>query len=137
MFLRFLRRTLVLALVIAGAILVFRAWDTQRGPALEPWHTYVPHELHAAEIDKSDWSSYLKREETIFRDVRREVVDKVSVETAGPVNRYYAGSVVYPGRFKQDFNRSYILEPEGAPAGAVVLLHGLTDSPYSLRHIAR
>ncbi|HEY2875159.1 MAG TPA: alpha/beta fold hydrolase [Reyranella sp.] len=138
---RFLRRALVLAVVVAGAILVFRVWDTQRGPPLEPWHTYVPDDMRAAEIDKSDWSAYLKREEKIFSDVRREVVDKVSVETAGPVNRYYAGSAIYPGRFKQDFNRSYILEPDGPPAtavrGAVVLLHGLTDSPYSLRHIAR
>ena len=30
-----------------------------------------------------------------------------------------------------------MLEPDGTPAGAVVFLHGLTDSPYSLRHIAR
>ena len=29
------------------------------------------------------------------------------------------------------------MEPAGTPAGAVVLLHGLTDSPYSLRHVAR
>ena len=137
MLLKFLKRTLVLVVVVAGAILVFRVWDTQRGPPLEPWHTYVPDDMRAAEIDKSDWSAYLKREEKIFSDVRREVVDKVSVETAGPVNRYYAGSAIYPGRFKQDFNRSYILEPDGSPAGAVVLLHGLTDSPYSLRHIAR
>jgi alpha-beta hydrolase superfamily lysophospholipase len=135
--LRFLRRMLVLVVVVAAAILVFRIWDTQRGPPLEPWHTYVPNDMRAAEIDKSDWSAYLAREEAIFRDVRREVVDKVSVETAGPINRYYAGSPIYPGHFKQDFNRSYILEPDGPPAGAVVLLHGLTDSPYSLRHIAR
>ena len=26
--------------------------------------------------------------------------------------------------------------PDGKPQGAVVLLHGLTDTPYSLRHIA-
>ena len=36
----------------------------------------------------------------------------------------------------QDFNRSFVLEPDGKPIGAVVLLHGLTDSPYSQRHIA-
>jgi alpha-beta hydrolase superfamily lysophospholipase len=29
-----------------------------------------------------------------------------------------------------------VLEPPGAPVGVVVLLHGLSDSPYSLRHIA-
>ena len=27
--------------------------------------------------------------------------------------------------------------PDGPPRGAVVLLHGLTNSPYSLRHVAR
>jgi alpha-beta hydrolase superfamily lysophospholipase len=30
-----------------------------------------------------------------------------------------------------------VMEPATAPRGAVVLLHGLTDSPYSLRHIAQ
>lgn len=29
------------------------------------------------------------------------------------------------------------MEPDGKALGVVVLLHGLTDSPYSLRHIAR
>ena len=44
---------------------------------------------------------------------------------------------MYPARFARDWNRSYVLEPDGTPMGAVVLLHGLTDSPYSLRHIAK
>ena len=69
--------------------------------------------------------------------MRREVVDKVEDEGHALGNRYYAESPIYPGKFEHDFNRSYILEPEGPPVGAVVLLHGLTDSPYSLRHIAR
>ena len=29
------------------------------------------------------------------------------------------------------------MEPEGEARGVAVLLHGLTDSPYSLQHIAR
>jgi len=135
--LRFLRRVAVLLVVAVAAIVALRAWDSQRGPPLEPWHTYVPHDLHAAEIDKTDWSSYLKHEDEIFRDVRREVVDKIDEEARVPGNRYFAGSPIYPGNFKQDFNRSYTLEPDGPPVGAVVLLHGLTDSPYSLRHVAR
>ena len=53
-----------------------------------------------------------------------------------PANRYFDGSPVYPAHFAQDFNRSFVLEPKGKPVGAVVLLHGLTDSPYSQRHIA-
>jgi alpha-beta hydrolase superfamily lysophospholipase len=69
--------------------------------------------------------------------VRTEVTDKLDAEARVPGNRYYDGSPIYPGHFAQDWNRSYILEPDGPPVGAVVLLHGLTDSPYSLRHIAR
>ena len=45
--LRLLRRVLVLLVVAAGALLVARAWDSQRGPPLDPWHTHVPHDWHA------------------------------------------------------------------------------------------
>lgn len=134
---RFLRGVLVLLIVVAATLLVARAWDSQRGPDLELWHTYVPHDMHADQIDKADWASYLKAEEAIFRGVRTEVTDKLDAEAKVPGNRYYDGSPIYPGHFAQDWNRSYILEPDGPPVGAVVLLHGLTDSPYSLRHIAR
>lgn len=135
--LRFLRRGLVLVVLVAASVLALRAWDSQRGPPLEPWHTFVPTELHAKVLEKADWAAYLKHEAAIFHDVRREVVDKIDRETAVAGNRYYAGSPIYPGSFAQDFNRSYMLEPDGAAVGAVVLLHGLTDSPYSLRHIGR
>jgi alpha-beta hydrolase superfamily lysophospholipase len=30
-----------------------------------------------------------------------------------------------------------VLEPDGKPVGVAVFLHGLTDSPHSLRHIAK
>lgn len=135
--LRILRRVVVLVVVAASAVLALRAWDSQRGPPLEPWHTYVPAEMHVAEIDRSDWAGYLRHEEVVFRAVRREVVDRIDPQTAVSGNRYWANSPIYPGRFEQDFNRSYLLEPDGPPVGAVVLLHGLTDSPYSLRHVGR
>ena len=134
---RFLKRTLLLMVVVAATLLAVRAYDSQRGAPLQLWHTYVPHEMRAAEIDKADWPAYLKAEDALFRDVRAEVVDKLEQESRNASNRYFAGSPIYPGNFKQDWNRSYVLEPDGPPIGAVVLLHGLTDAPYSLRHIAR
>jgi alpha-beta hydrolase superfamily lysophospholipase len=118
-------------------LLAVRAYDAHRGAPLELWHTHVPHELTAKEIAKADWNAYLAAEKAIFDDVRKEVTDKLEPADRIDSNRYYAGSPIYPGRFEQDWNRSYTLEPDGPPVGAVVLLHGLTDSPYSLRHIAR
>lgn len=129
----------VAAIVIVPLVtlLVVRAYDSQRGAPLEPWHTYVPHELSVKELDNADWAKYLKAEDAIFKSVRAEVSQKLAPDERVPVNRYFEGSPVYPAKLARDWNRSYELEPDGAPVGAVVFLHGLTDSPYSLRHIAR
>jgi alpha-beta hydrolase superfamily lysophospholipase len=134
---RLLKWVGVVAGVSLATVLVLRAWDSQRGPPLELWHTFIPQEMTAAEIAKADWTQYLAAEQKIADEVRREVTDKLDPEARDPANRYFADSPIYPGRFARDWNRSYVMDPDGKPAGAVVLLHGLTDSPYSLRHIAR
>lgn len=127
---------LILVLLIVAA-LGLRAWYSQRAPELAVWHTYAPREMTIGEMDAGDWNAYLKAESRIFDDVRTNVVEKLSPPERVPANRYYEGSPIYPEHFAQNWNRSYILEPSGLPVGAVVLLHGLTDSPFSLRHIAR
>ena len=124
--------------VLAIALVVFlglRIWDSQRGLPLEPWHTFVPHELDAEELDRVGWPEYLAAEQRIFEEVRTEVTQKLTPEERVPVNRYFEGSPVYPGHFADDWNRSHVLEPDGPPVGAAVLLHGLTDAPFSQRHI--
>jgi alpha-beta hydrolase superfamily lysophospholipase len=133
----FLKRSLAAAVLVAITLLGVRAWDSQRRPPLEPWHTFVPDELDAEELDAADWEDWLAAEAKLFDAVRRDVSQRLDAEDRVPYNRYFEGSPVYPGRFAQDWNRSYLLEPAGTPAGSVVLLHGLTDAPYSLRHIAR
>lgn len=122
---------------LAIALLGLRAYDARTGPPLERWHTYVPDELSAERLDQSDWPIYLQHEDTLFDEVRRQVTDRLPPEARVPSNRYFEGSPIYPPRFDHDWNRSYEMLPAGNPVGAVVLLHGLTDSPYSLRHIAR
>jgi alpha-beta hydrolase superfamily lysophospholipase len=129
-----------IALIIGAGVIVLlgmRAWDAERSPPLSIWHTYTPDDLKAGELGKLEWSDYVQAENALFDDVRENVTRKLEPEDRVPANRYYEGSPIYPGSFKTDWNRSYILEPDSAPAGAVVLLHGLTDSPYSLRHLAR
>jgi hypothetical protein len=134
---RWAKRLIALLIVAAVTLLAVRVWDTQRGQPLHIWHTYVPHELSAQELDAADWTKYLEAEARIFEDLRQKVSQTLDPEDRVPVNRYFTGSPVYPADLAQDWNRSYSLEPSGTPTGAVVLLHGLTDSPYSLRHIAR
>jgi alpha-beta hydrolase superfamily lysophospholipase len=134
---RWTKRIFIALIIVAMTFIAVRIYDTQRGPPLDRWHTYVPHELSAKELDAADWTQYLEAEAKIFEAVRKEVSQKLDAEERVPVNRYFEGSPVYPAHFSQDWNRSYMLEPRGTPVGAVVLLHGLTDSPYSLRNVAR
>ncbi|MGB7007581.1 MAG: alpha/beta hydrolase [Pseudolabrys sp.] len=133
---RFVKITAALLGVSLLTFLAVRIYDTQRGLPLEPWHTHVPHELSREKLDAANWTEYLAAEARIFDDVQREVTRKLDAADRVPANRYFEGSPVYPGHFAQDFNRSFVLEPKGKPVGAFVLLHGLTDSPYSQRHIA-
>jgi alpha-beta hydrolase superfamily lysophospholipase len=136
MLIRWVKRGAAVLIVALVVLLGVRIWDVQRGPPLELWHTHVPRELDAKTIARSDWARYLAAENAAFDEVRSEVSRKLAPDAQTPSNRYFEGSPVWPGRFAQDWNRSFILQPTGAPAGAVVLLHGLTDAPYSLRHVA-
>jgi alpha-beta hydrolase superfamily lysophospholipase len=133
-----LAKKALFALVLVGVtLLAVRAYDSTRFPPLQPWHTYVPTEMSVAELDAGDWAGYLKAEERIFASVRAEVSQKLPPDEQTPINRYFEGSPIYTPHFERDWNRSYVLEPAGKPAGVAVFLHGLTDSPYSLRHMAR
>ena len=136
-----LRRTLTIlfavVLLLAVAGLGVRALRATRALPLQPWHTHVPIELSSTEMATADWARFLTQEQTIFEDIRANVTQRLEPDARVPYNRYFEGSPVYPPRFAQDWNRSYVMEPAGPPRGAVVLLHGLTDSPYSLRHVAR
>ncbi len=134
---KLLKLLVVLLGVSVVVLLGMRALDAERSPPLSIWHTYTPDDLKAGELARLEWADYIRAEKALFDEVRAEVTQKLEPEDRVPSNRYFDGSPIYPGNFKTDWNRSYILEPEAAPVGAVVLLHGLTDSPYSLRHIAR
>lgn len=124
----------LLVLLLLG--LGLRIYDVQRGPPLGPWHTFVPRELPREALDAADWQGFLAAEEEILAAVRTEVTGRLAPEQRIPANRYFADSPVNPMRFARDWNRSFVLEPEGPPRGVAVFLHGLTDAPFSLRHLA-
>lgn len=126
---------------IAGVVLIVllavRVYLSQQGPELHLWHTWRADEMSVREIDKANFAQYVARENAIFTDLDNAVTRKTQGEERTPLNRYYRQSLVWPGKFSPDANRSFVLMPAGTPRGAVVLLHGLTDSPYSVRHLAR
>jgi len=133
---RALRILALVLLVCVVTVIGLRLYDIQQSPPLAVWHTYVPDELDRETLARSTWQDYLAREQKIFEQVRDHVTEQLERQDRVESNRYFSGAAVYPANFAHDWNRSYVLMPEGAPAGVAVLLHGLTDSPYSLRHLA-
>jgi alpha-beta hydrolase superfamily lysophospholipase len=127
-----------LALIAVGAllaILVFRSYRAVTGEPLEPWHEYRPHELSQRQLARADWQTYLKHEEKLMESVRENVSRRIA-DDGDLANRYHPDSPLNPDKFAHNWNRSYVMLPEGEPRGSVVLLHGLTDAPYSMRHVA-
>lgn len=123
--------------IILFVLLAVRVYLSQQGPELHLWHTWRADELTVQEMDRASYAQYVARENAIFSDMDAAVTSKTAGDERTPLNRYYRQSLVWPGKFSPDANRSFVLMPEGTPRGAVVLLHGLTDSPYSVKHIAR
>ncbi len=129
-----------LALTLIAVLLLFlawRVWATLHGPPLMPWHRHVPAELSARQIDQLDWAGYVAAEHALFDRTAQWLSEHLPPGADVASNRYAPSSPMHPSRRAVDWNRSYRLVPEAPPRGVVVLLHGLTDSPYSLRHLAR
>ncbi len=130
---------LVLALLLVTAtVIVGAAVDArQRLPDLQPWHRLLPRaEVHASDLtERFTLAEYLKREDAIFAEIKSRIEDALPAEQSRMVNRYARGSRSSPTRLDRDYNRTFEVEPRELRGGAL-LLHGLTDSPYSMRAIA-
>jgi alpha-beta hydrolase superfamily lysophospholipase len=127
---------LVKVTVVAGATFFgVRAFDAQSLPELRAWHREAPAaEMKAAELDRMTLAQYLAREEQVFQEVRA-MEGRIAKEDRTPANRYFSESPQNPGRFAHDWNRTFELVPEEIRGGAL-LVHGMTDAPYSVRPLA-
>jgi len=107
------------------------------GPTLQPWHT---EELEAEfTVDKADevrsFADYQRLEDELFNQLEKQVYAEMPIGPEHALERYSAGSAADPQHREPNWNRSFELSTE-APAGAVLLLHGMSDSPYTFRALA-
>ena len=136
------KRQLMLNIVfgLAGAIaalILIRAFQSRSLPDLQIWHTYrFVNEFSARTArDAFSFQDYQILEESLFEELDREIVEPSSGPDADLINRYNRNGIVFPGMNGRDWNRSFELVPDTL-LGGVLLLHGLTDSPYTVRGIA-
>ena len=106
------------------------------GPELPLSHTVKLEKDYAlarsSEIES--FADYLQMEDDLFRELDERVISANPTGADQALQRYSRGSLSDPSARQPNWNRSFELAPEN-PRGAVLLLHGMTDSPYSLRAV--
>lgn len=135
--LKSLRLAMLLGAIALATLVGARARMAFVSDPLAPWLVWAPEEPPAAIIETMDWDDWLAQEAIIFDNLRATLTAPLDPALRAPMSRYNEHSPTWPGGFVKDYNRSFSMLPDGPPRGAVVLLHGLTDAPYSLRHVAR
>lgn len=128
--LRYAFLLLALALCAALGVLLVHAFKARAMPDLQPWHRIaLTQEFHARSAPAEfTWADYLAGEQKLFDELHAQL----AAAAVPGLLRYETGSRIGPQQGERDWNRSYESTP-AAPRGGVLLLHGLTDSPYSLR----
>ncbi len=104
-------------------------------PSLSTWHTTIlQHEFSTKLTMKNtvkDFDAYIALEKQLFDELDSEVYEKVLAHEKNRINRYTQNSVSNPNRWDKAWNKSFELAVENPKMG-VLLLHGMSDSPYSL-----
>ena len=103
---------------------------------LDVWHLAKLTEEFKANSEIKTFPEYLALEDRLFKQVDDLVYAKVPQKKEGDINRFTHGSLSDPGSWKPNWNRSFELTVD-APKARVLLLHGMSDSPYSLRAIGQ
>ncbi len=106
-------------------------------PTLQPWHTQkLTAEFTADRLDEiNSFNRYLELEDRLFKQLENEVYSRVGTGQDLTLVRYSSGSASDALKNLPNWNRTLELKT-AQPVGGALLLHGMSDSPYSLRKLA-
>lgn len=121
---------------LALIVLLFALLARSKHPRLEAWHRLTLHEeFHAGRSDVKSFDDYLRLEDRLFAELHKKLLDDPAAADPFSMSRYHPGSAAARRAWETPYNRSYELKQDD-PRGAVLLVHGLSDSPYSVRALA-
>lgn len=128
------KRLAAFLILVVLTIYFVRAVDSRDMPSLgAEQRIRFEQEFKAAQEDETDWAAYLVIEDKLAAELEEKI--PANSRPGSPVDRYFADSLTHPGNYRQNWNHSFESSVPSA-RGVAVLLHGLTDSPYSMRATA-
>ena len=122
---------------VAGAVTLLYTQGCA-GPPRKAWHKVnLTQEFIAEKADEvHSFDDYRQLEERLFEQLEEKVYSQTPTGPDYALVRYSAGSAADPQILQPNWNRSFEFSAAD-PVGAVLLLHGMSDSPYSLRVLAQ
>ena len=127
---------LLCAAVLAAVAVGFAAQAWWRLPDLRAWHTLrLANEFRAGAGATRTFADYVAQEERLFAELKDRIYSAAPLNKS-PLERYGAGSLAARIALETNGNRSHELT-HPAPRGTAVMLHGLSDAPYSLESVGR
>jgi len=123
--------------VISGGIitiLVLAVVYLNNQPELKVLHTVKLDTEFTKRSPVKTFTDYQALEERLFAQLKERVYDKLKPEDQFVINRYYQNSESDPEQWSPNWNRSFELSSD-TPVAGVLLLHGMSDSPYSLHNM--
>jgi predicted alpha/beta-fold hydrolase len=124
--------------ILLTVVLVFALQARARLPELRAWHRIqLDEEFRASDSSApASFADYLRLEERLIRQLHERVLDAPQSADTWQLGRYNPKSVVARLALDTPYNRSFELAPPHEPRGSVLLVHGLSDGPYSMRSLA-
>ena len=134
---RLLMRVAITLAIVTVTIVLVRAVDSRELPELRVWHTVALESEYRAQRDGDidGFAAYLAQEQRVFDELNEKVYSAVPANDQSVPSRYSQDGPFNPQNHAKNWNRTVELIPE-EPTGGVLMLHGLTDSPYSMRNTA-
>ncbi len=132
-----MRLAWITALTCAAIVLGYTLYAITMLPPLKPWHTErLKEEFSALRDSNLDFAGYLQLEDRLFAEYREKVAGWNENDETYLFSRFNPESPVSRLADGAQFNRSFRLK-QGKPVGQALLIHGLTDSPYSMHAMAQ
>ena len=120
-----------LAIMVAALMIV--VLQACNGTQLKTWHTEkLTEEFTEDKTDEvQNFNDYLQLEERLFEQLDEKIYAQSETGPEYKLDRYSTDSAADPRKQQPNWNRSFELSSD-KPRGAVLLIHGMSDSPYSL-----
>jgi alpha-beta hydrolase superfamily lysophospholipase len=118
----------LVVLIIAVAVVLESRTD------LQIWHETELDAEFTADRPVQNFKDYLAIEARLFKQLEDRIYSKTEPADHSAINRFQRNSQADPSRWSPNWNRTFELSVDDPRAG-VLLLHGMSDSPYSLRSL--